>query len=151
MIDTVEIRGSVSAPGFGGYQVEYGFGNEPGGWGLVQERQDLSVENGLLANWDTSALNYSGPLTIRVLLFGPDNPTTPEEDRAIVEKRVTVTLLEPTPTATPTATATATATETPTATPTNEPTGTATPTTASTPTGTAVATDTATPTATPTP
>ena len=151
VIDTVEIRGSASAPGFGGYQVEYGFGNEPGGWGLVQERQDLSVENGLLANWDTSALNYSGPLTIRVLLFGPDNPTTPEEDRAIVEKRVTVTLLEPTPTATPTATATATATETPTATPTNEPTGTATPTTASTPTGTAVATDTATPTATPTP
>ncbi|WP_420640890.1 PBP1A family penicillin-binding protein [Candidatus Leptofilum sp.] len=151
IIDTVEIRGSVSAPGFGGYQVEYGFGNDPGGWGLVQERQDLSVENGLLAEWDTSSLSYAGPLTIRVLLFGPDNPSTPEEDRAIAEERVTVTLLEPTPTATPTATSTATPTQTPTATPTNEPTGTATPTTESTPTGTAVPTGTAIPSATPTP
>ncbi|MEZ4592567.1 MAG: PBP1A family penicillin-binding protein [Chloroflexota bacterium] len=149
MIDSVEIRGSVSAPGFGGYQVEYGFGNDPGGWGLVQERQDLSVDNGLLANWDLSTLNYSGPLTIRVLLFGPDNPTTPEEDRAIMQERVTVTLLEPTPTATPTATATATPTETPTATATSEPTGTATPTVESTATGTAVPTETPTPSATP--
>ncbi|MBK7894910.1 MAG: hypothetical protein IPJ90_08525 [Anaerolineaceae bacterium] len=139
----------MSAPGFGGYQVEYGFGNDPGGWGLVQERQDLSVENGLLASWDTSSLNYSGPLTIRVLLFGPDNPTTPEEDRAIVVERVTVTLLEPTPTATPTATSTATPTETPTATATSEPTGTATPTIESTATETAVPTETPTPSATP--
>jgi hypothetical protein len=146
---TIEIIGSVSAPGFGGYQVEYGFGNNPEGWGLARERQDISVENGLLASWDTSTLNYAGPLTIRVLLFGPDNPTTPEEDRAIVGERVTVTLLEPTPTVTPTATETATPTETPTATSTNAPTGTPTPTTQSTPTETAVPTET--PTSTPTP
>ncbi len=146
---TVDIMGSVSAPGFGGYQVEYGFGNDPQGWGLVQERQDISVENGLLASWDTSTLNYAGPLTIRVLLFGPDDPTTPEEDRAIVGERVTVTLLEPTPTATPTATETPTPTATPTATSTNEPTGTPTPTTQSTPTETAVPSET--PTITPTP
>jgi hypothetical protein len=151
----VEIRGSVSAPGFGGYQVEYGFGNNPEGWGLVQERQDISVENGLLASWDTDTVNYAGPLTIRVLLFGPDDPTTPEEDRAIVGERVTVTLLEPTPTATPTATETPTptalpsATPTPTATTTNEPTGTPTPTTQSTPTETTIPTET--PTITPTP
>jgi hypothetical protein len=129
--------------------VEYGFGNNPEGWGLARERQDISVENGLLASWDTSTLNYAGPLTIRVLLFGPDNPTTPEEDRAIVGERVTVTLLEPTPTVTPTATETATPTETPTATSTNAPTGTPTPTTQSTPTETAVPTET--PTSTPTP
>lgn len=146
---TVEIMGSVSAPGFGGYQVEYGFGNDPEGWGLAQERQDISVENGLLASWDTSTVNYAGPLTIRVLLFGPDNPSTPEEDRAIVGEQVTVTLLEPTPTVTPTATSTATPTETPTATSTNEPTGTPTPTTESTPTETAVPTET--PTSSPTP
>ena len=157
VINTIEILGSVGAPGFGGYQVEYGFGNDPGGWGLVQERQDISVENGVLASWDPSSLNYSGPLTIRVLLFGPDNPTTPEEDRAMVEDRVTVTLLEPTPTVTPTATNTPTATATPTATTTNEPTGTptpsatTTPTTESTPADTAVPSETATPDSTPTP
>lgn len=148
---TIEITGSVSAPGFGGYQVEYGFGNNPEGWGLVQERQDISVDNGLLASWDTSTVNYAGPLTIRVLLFGPDNPTTSEEDRAVAEERVTVSLLEPTPTATPTATETPTPTETPTVTSTNEPTGTPTPsatvsaTTESTPTETAVPTETPTP------
>ena len=152
VIDTIEILGSATAPGFGGYQVEYGFGNDPGGWGVAQERQDISVENGTLASWDTSTLNYSGPLTIRVLLFGPDNPTTSGEDRAVVEERVTVTLLEPTPTATPTATATqtpsptATATSTGTATSaaTATPTPSGTPTTQSTP-ATAVPSATATP------
>ncbi|VAW30367.1 Multimodular transpeptidase-transglycosylase [hydrothermal vent metagenome] len=165
VIDTFDILGSVSAPGFAGYQVEYGFGNNPEGWGLVQEKQDIGVENNVLASWDTSTLNYSGPLTIRVLLFGPDNPTTPEEDRAIVEQRVTVMLLEPTPTATPTATATETpsptptATATPSATTTSAPTGTATPTeaataiptTESTPTETAVPPESPTPASTPTP
>ena len=156
VIDTIDLVGSVSAPGFGGYQVEYGFGNNPGGWGLVQEPQNISVENGLLASFDTTTLNYSGPLTLRVLLFGPDNPTTPEEDRALIEERITFTLLQPTPTTTPTATATATATTTPTATVTSAPTGSATPsataspTTASTPVDTAVP-STATPAITPTP
>ena len=156
VIDTIDLVGSVSAPGFGGYQVEYGFGNNPGGWGLVQEPQNISVENGLLASFDTTTLNYSGPLTLRVLLFGPDNPTTPEEDRALIEERITFMLLQPTPTTTPTATATATATTTPTATVTSAPTGSATPsataspTTASTPVDTAVP-STATPAITPTP
>jgi hypothetical protein len=148
---TIEIIGSVTAPGFGGYQIEYGFGNDPGGWGLVQEKQDISVENGLLARWDTSSLNYSGPLTIRVLLFGPDNPTTPEEDRALFEQRVTVTMLEPTPTATPTATETPTATLTPTATSTNEPTGTPTPSATASPTTANTAVPTSVPSETPTP
>ena len=151
MSGIVEIVGSVSAPGFGGYQIEYGFGNNPEGWGLAQERQDISVENGLLASWDTASLNYAGPLTIRVLLFGPDNPSTPEEDRAIVQERVTVMLLQPTPTVTPTPTETPTATATPTVTSTNEPTATVTATTESTPTETAVPTETATPESTPTP
>jgi penicillin-binding protein 1C len=163
VIDTIDIFGSVSAPGFGGYQVEYGFGNNPGGWGLAQEKQDISVENGLLVSWDTATLNYSGPLTIRVLLFGPDNPTTPEEDRALLEQRLTVMLLEPTPTATPTATATqsptatATATATATTTATSTPTGTATPSATATPTiestlaETAVPIESATPSSTPTP
>lgn len=159
IIDTIDIVGSVSAPGFGGYQVEYGFGNDPGGWGLVQERQDIGVENGLLASWDTSTLNYSGPLTIRVLLFGPDNPSTPEEDRAVMEERLTVMLLEPTPTATPTATATSSPTATATATATTEATATQSPTpsasasatTESTPVETAVPVESPTPSSTPTP
>ena len=151
IIGTVEIRGSVSAPNFSGYQVEFGVGQNPGGWGMVQERRAEPVENGLLASWDTSEINNAGPITLRVLLFGPDNPNTPDEDRARIEQRVLLTLLEPTATPTPTPTLTPTATETPTPTPTvpaTEP-PTATPLNSATPTQ-EVPADTPIPTATPT-
>ncbi|GAB4273344.1 MAG: hypothetical protein Kow0080_20840 [Candidatus Promineifilaceae bacterium] len=155
--DKVRIEGSVSAPNFAGYQVEFGIGQNPGGWGLVQERQPNPVTNGLLAEWDTSKISTFGPITLRVLIFGPDNPFTPEEDPVSLEERILLTLLEPTPTptATPTETPmptlTPTPTETPTITPTPSPTTTPLPSTATpAPTETAVPIETAVPTEQPT-
>lgn len=152
VIDSVEIWGSVGGPNFEGYRVEFGFSHEPGGWGPVQEMQTTPVENGLLAIWDTSTLTpNSGPITIRVIIFGPDNRFTAENDPVTFERRVLLALLEPTPTATPTSTPTATSTPTPTNTSTATQTSTPSVTPTEGPTGTATQTPTGTPTITPTP
>lgn len=133
----VEIRGTAKGPNFAGYQVEWGISHDPGGWGVIQERRPNQVENDLLAVWDISELDYSGPVTIRVLIFGPDNPATPEDDPALLESRVLLNILALTPTPTPTGTATETPTTTPTATATTTTTATPTTTVTPTPTGTA--------------
>lgn len=120
----VEIYGSAAGPNFQGYRVEYGVSHDPGGWGLVQERRTTAVENGLLATWDSSLLTDFGPVTVRVIIQGPDNPYTPGNDPVSLESRVLLSLLEPTatPTATPTNTPTATATPSPSPSPTATPT-----------------------------
>ncbi len=124
----VRIEGTAMGPNFAGYQVEYGLGQNPGGWGLIQERRPDAVQGDLLAVWDTTQIDYSGPVTIRVIVFGPDNPNTPENDPIMTEGRTVVNLVQPTATATttPTETPTATATLLPTATATLFPTATAT-------------------------
>lgn len=127
IIDTVEVFGSANGPNFGGYTVEYGLGNDPGGWGLVQERQSNPVDAGRLASWETSGIQQFGAITLRVVIYGPDNPYTPDNDPVSLEARTLLTLLEPTPTPTPTPTETPTATATPTETATFTPTATATP------------------------
>jgi len=134
--DAIEIWGTALGPNYQGYQVEYGLGENPGGWGLIQERRAEAVQDGLLAVWDASQVNYSGLVTIRVIVFGPDNPFTPEFDPVLHEGRTVFNLQQPTPTPT----------TTPTETPTATPTGTATPTITPTPTATATAPSTATPT-----
>jgi penicillin-binding protein 1C len=139
----VEIWGTVNAPNYGGYQVEYGLGENPGGWGVIQERRTEAIQDGVLAQWDSAAISYDGPVTIRVVVFGPDNPTTPDFDPVRAEAQTVVLVRQPTPTPTMTPTITPTPTETPTATPTLLPTVTATPTTE--PTATVEATPTATP------
>ncbi len=108
--------------------MEYGLGENPGGWGLIQDRRSEVVQDGPLAVWDSAAITYDGPVTIRVVVFGPDNPTTPEFDPVTTEARTVVLVRQPTPTPTMTPTMTPTPTETPTATPTLLPTVTATPT-----------------------
>jgi len=136
----VRIVGTALGPNFAGYQVEYGLGENPGGWGLIQERRPNAVQDDVLALWDTTQIDYSGPVTIRVIVFGPDNPNTPENDPVTKEGRTVVNLVQPT----------ATPTETPTETPTPTATGTATPTATATlpPTATLPATATPTPPAT---
>lgn len=131
----MDIMGTVRAPNFNGYQVEYGLGENPGGWGMVQERRHTPVENGVLASWDMGSINVSGPVTIRVLLFGPDNPYNAEAGPTVIERRVIVFVLEPTGTPTATPTDTATPTMTPTPTTTALPTETASPTPTDAPTG----------------
>lgn len=136
----IEIWGTALGPNYQGYQVEFGLGENPGGWGLVQERRPEAVQDGLLAVWDASQVAYTGPVTIRVIVFGPDNPFTPEYDPVTHEGRTVFYMQQPTPTptvtATTTPTATTTGTATPTATATETPTATPTPETA-TPTPTA--------------
>jgi hypothetical protein len=114
----IEIWGTALGPNYQGYQVEYGLGQNPGGWGMIQERRPEAVQDGLLAVWDASQIDYSGPMTIRVIVFGPDNPFTPENDPALKEGRTVFNLQQPTPTPTTTPTETPTATATGTATPT---------------------------------
>jgi penicillin-binding protein 1C len=140
----MEIWGTAVAPNFAGYQVEFGLSHDPLGWGLVQALQGQPVENNLLALWDASDIP-AGPVTVRLILFGPDNPYTPDYEPVALETRVPLGLLEPTPTPTATPTITPTPTETP------APTETATPTATPSPTLTPTSSPTAVPTATATP
>ena len=123
---SVPFLGIAKAPNFSGYQLEFGIGQDPQGWAIIEGRKGAPVDNGgLLANWDTNLTNHSGLVTVRVIVFGPDNPYTPESDPVTREGRVFLNLLAPTPTPTPTATMTPTPTQTPE--PTSTPTMTATP------------------------
>ena len=131
-----QIGGRATAPNFSSYQLQYGLSHDPQGWGLISDSVNLPVEGGRLGIWDTSALP-GGPLTIRLLVFGPDNRYTPDFDPVAVEARVLLTLEQPT--------TTPTLTPSPTPTPTETPTASATP----TPTPTEAVTETATPAATP--
>lgn len=148
VIERVEIRGTVQGPNFSGYQVEWGISHDPGGWGIIQERRPEQISDNLLAVWEVGENDYDGPITIRILIFGPDNPYTPEVDPVMQEARVLLGKQQPTPTPTMTPTETATATVTPTATTTTTATAvpTETPTAGVTPSATAVP-----PTVTPTP
>ncbi|MCZ2115413.1 MAG: hypothetical protein LC131_16525, partial [Anaerolineae bacterium] len=139
----IAIWGTALGPNYQGYQVEYGLGQNPGGWGMIQERRPEALQDGLLAIWDASQVDYSGPVTIRVIVYGPDNPFTPDYDPVQIEGRTVFNLMSPTATPTATATATPTATETPTVTPTA--------TTTETPTATPTATTEVTPPPTDTP
>jgi hypothetical protein len=130
LIDEIEIYGSAMGPNYTGYLVEYGLSHDPQGWAAVQELRTHQVDNNLLARWNTLAAE-PGPATLRLLVFGPDNPYTNEYDPISIEARVPVLVIEPTPTPTPTATDTPTPTDTPSATPTLTPS--ATPTATSTP------------------
>ena len=136
-----DIVGTARGPNMAGYRLEFGLSHDPGGWGLIQDWQPAPVENGLLGRWDAGDLP-GGPITIRLLLTGPDNPYTPDNDPVILETRIRLQLLEPTATPTPTPTNTPTPTETPT--PTSTSTSTVTP--SSTPTVTPGVTPTVTPT-----
>jgi len=128
IIDVVAVIGTAAGPNYTGYQVDYGLGHAPEGWGGISGRQPYVVENGFLAEWDTKLVNSEGPVTLRLLVFGPDNPYTPEDDPVMLEKRTLLTLIRPTATPTSTPTSTPTATPTPTATATSQPTDTPSPT-----------------------
>jgi 1A family penicillin-binding protein len=151
----VEIFGDALGPNFAGYLVDFGLSHDPQGWAPVQELRTHTVDEQLLARWNTEGID-GGPVTVRVIIFGPDNPYTGEEDPISLEARVLLILIEPTPTPTSTPTETPTATATATATATG--TATATPTETATPSSTPIASptasttpeDTATPTETPT-
>lgn len=136
----IEIIGTALGPNFGGYLVDFGLSHDPQGWGPVQELRTHTVDEQLLARWNTEGIE-GGPVTVRVIIFGPDNPYTDDEDPISLEARALLNLLEPTPTPTATATETPTASATPTETPTSTATGT--PTETATPSPTSLASPTA--------
>jgi hypothetical protein len=138
----IEIRGSANGPNYSGYLVDFGLTHDPQGWAPIQDLRTHAVEDGLLARWDATEIQ-GGPATIRLTVFGPDNPYTSEFDPVSIEVRVLIIIVEPTPTPTPTPTSTPTPTNTPTPTmtPSPSPTGTSTqtPTVTPSPTNTLVA------------
>ena len=136
----VYVTGRINMPDFAYYQVEYGEGQDPIGWGLVAGPVYAPVDGGLLAVWNVAPLadrDYS----LRVVAF--------DQHGNGVEARTWVWVQNPTPTWTPSPTPTLTAT--PTWTPTPTPTLTATPTWAPSPTPMPTATPTRTPSPTPWP
>ncbi|HSH05123.1 MAG TPA: transglycosylase domain-containing protein, partial [Anaerolineae bacterium] len=114
--DIIEIIGTANAPNMSNYQLEYGLSHDPQGWAPIGDRRSEPVVNGLLGTLDTNSLP-SGPITIRLTVFGPDNPLTEANDPVQASFRLPFFILEPTPTPTPSPTATPTETPTPTMTP----------------------------------
>ena len=137
----VDVVGRVRMPDFDHYEVQYGVGADPIGWGWVSGPHLAMVEDGLLTQWDTRAVG-NGLRTLRVVAF--------DHQGNIAEGRVQVAVANPTPTPTLTPTVTPTPTETPTPTITPTPTPTETPTPTLTPAPTLTPTSTLTPTPTPT-
>ena len=108
-----EIRGTAKGPNYAGYRLEFGLSHDPGGWGELLGLQTNQIEDNVLASWDTSPI-AGGPIAIRLIVYGPDNPYTPEDDRVTLEARVPLMLMAPTETPTPTSTPTETPTVSPT-------------------------------------
>ena len=111
----VQIGGIATAPNFAGYQLEYGFGENPTQWFPIGEFSPQPQPGGLLGILDTNQLDAGGLITLRLTVFGADNPYTSDfVDRARKENRVTINLLLPTPTPEPTDVPTAVPSPTPT-------------------------------------
>ena len=115
----VPVFGTVQLPNFDHYDVQYGLGGDPQGWGWISGPHLAQVRDGWLAEWDTTHL-APGLYTFRITAF--------DREQHAVEGRVHVHVSVPTETPTQFAT--------PTPTPTMFPTLTMTPTAAPTPTPT---------------
>ncbi len=153
---TVDIYGvaDVTNDEFDRFILDWGIGNDPGGWATISGEQRAPVKDaGLLGHWDTSGVP-NGEATIRLMVFDKRGNSKEARIHVIIHHPDTATPVPtdtpvpPTATLTPTITATVPATATFTAT-SEPPTATATATnTSEPPTATATATETATETAT---
>ncbi len=111
----VPIYGSARIDDLAHYEVQYGIGELPIGWGQVASN-NMSLEDGVLATWDTRQLQ-NGLHAIRVVVFDHHGNSAASPAVRVRVANPTPTL-SPTPTNTPTFTITATATVTHTSTPT---------------------------------
>jgi len=146
----VDVIGRVRMPDFDHYEVQYGVGPDPIGWGWVSGPYLAMVEDGLLTQWDTRGVG-NGLRTLRVVAFDHRGNTAEGRVQVMVNNPTPTPTLTPTVTPTPTETPIPTVTLTPTPTETPPPTLTATPTLTPTPTPTDTPTSTPSPTVTPTP
>jgi membrane carboxypeptidase/penicillin-binding protein PbpC len=96
----VGVVGTVQLPNFDRYEVQYGIGGNPQGWGWISGPHLAQVRDGLLTEWDTSHL-APGPYTLRVTAF--------DREQHRVEARVQVDVAAPTETPTPVVSPTPTA------------------------------------------
>ena len=142
----VAVMGTVSVPNFDHYNVEYGLGENPLGWGWVSGPHLAPVRDGQITVWDTSLL-APGVYTLRVMAWDRLGRTYEARVRCLVVPPPTPTPIPTveTPTGTPTPLP---PTETPTPSP---PTETPTPVSPPTETPTPVSPPTETPTPEPSP
>jgi len=122
----VAVMGTVSVPNFDHYNVEYGLGENPIGWGWVSGPHLAPVRDGQITVWDTSLL-APGVYTLRVTAWDRLGRTYEARVRCVVAppptETPTPTVESPTFTPTPTETPTGTSippTETPTPVPPTE-------------------------------
>jgi penicillin-binding protein 1C len=108
----VQVFGTVQVPDFDHYEVLYGVGDNPIGWGFVSGPHKTQVRDGLLTEWDTDHL-AAGPYTLRVNAF--------DKEMHSVEVRVLVNVFHPTKKPSPTPAPTETPSPVPTLTPTGTP------------------------------
>jgi membrane carboxypeptidase/penicillin-binding protein PbpC len=92
--NVVTVIGSVDAPNFSHYRVEFGVSNDPIGWGTVQGDTSSRVRDGPLGQVDLSAYE-DGPITIRVIVFDTEGHSAEERIHFTLEKA------DPTPTPEP--------------------------------------------------
>lgn len=109
----VEIVGTVDLADFDRYELFYGIGTDPQGWGWISGPHLAMVRDSILGVWQIPQDFTPGGVTLRVVAYN--------QQGARFEARQPVMVIGPTPTPTPEATATATPTPTATVTPTPEP------------------------------
>lgn len=131
----LEIVGVVNATEkFANFRLEYGKGDDPEDWDLLDKRSKPVKTAKEIFEWDISKLS-AGIYSLRIIMYSSED--------TYAELKIHINLQVPTPTPTPTAT------YTPTFTPTMTPTPTQTPTISETPTMTLTATETIEPTSYP--
>lgn len=92
--NVVVVRGTVDAPNFSHYRVEFGVSHDPIGWGVVQGDTSQAISNGVLGMIDLS--NYEdGPMTIRLIVYDTEGHSAERRVHFYLEKA------EPTPTPEP--------------------------------------------------
>jgi hypothetical protein len=123
--ESTQILGTVALADFDQYELLYGVGSNPQGWGWISGPHKTMVRGGLLGTWEIPHDISPGIFTIRVVaynLYGTKFSATSEV--TVLAPTATPT---PTPTETPTPTATASPTPTASVTPTASPKPTQTP------------------------
>jgi membrane carboxypeptidase/penicillin-binding protein PbpC len=88
----------VKNGGFTGWRLEYGPGNDPGEWTVLTQGNNAFPQSGLIHTWDLSTVQ-ANQITLRLYLMN-------DEDY-YAERRITLNLALPTPTASPTLSPTA--------------------------------------------
>jgi membrane carboxypeptidase/penicillin-binding protein PbpC len=91
---TVEITGSASGADFSHYRLEYGLGLNPQTWVQIGENSSSRVEDGMLARWDTSALN--GLVALRLLVVHTDKSVESAVTQVLVDNSAPgITIISP--------------------------------------------------------